>query len=78
MIGHYEKLMWATTCACFFNFLYSGEVVMQSEKEDDPEMHLAIKIQKCTIISQHLEVSLKHSKLPLQTRGNIVCRSYTI
>ena len=63
-IGYHEKLMWAATCLCFFGFLRSGEVVMPSEKEYDPDMHLCyhdIKVDS-NQNPTYLQVTLKASK----------------
>ena len=34
-------MLWAACCTCFFGFLRSGEVIVPSPKEYDPEYHLS-------------------------------------
>ena len=63
-IGHHEKLMWAAACLCFFGFLRSGEVVMLSEREYDPDVHLCYQDIKVDSHQSptYLQVTLKASK----------------
>ena len=63
-IGHHEKLMWAAACLCFFGFLRSGEVVMPSEREYDPDVHLCYQDIKVDSHQSptYLQVTLKASK----------------
>ena len=61
---HDNKLLWAASCLCFFGFLRSGEVVMPSEGDYDPEVHLCY--QDVRVDNYHnpgyLQVRLKESK----------------
>ena len=35
-------MLWAACCTCFFGFLRSGEIMVPSLKEYDPEGHLSV------------------------------------
>ena len=58
------KMLWAAACMCFFGFLRSGEIVVPSAREFDPEVHLA---QGDVLVSDpanpsYIEVRIKASK----------------
>ena len=65
---HDAKMLWAASSLCFFGFLRSGEVVMTSPKEYDPEYdpayHLGFKEVRldCCSAPTFLQVQIKASK----------------
>ena len=54
----------APACTCFFGFLRSGEVVVPSDSEYDPAVHLSFRDVRLdnTMDPQFLEVTIKASK----------------
>ena len=57
-------MLWGASCLCFFGFLRMGEVVVPSETQYDPEVHLSYGDIKVNSRSQPrwLEVRIKASK----------------
>lgn len=57
-------MLWATSCMCFFGFLRSGEVMISSDSQYDPSIHLSdgdVQVND-TVTSEFLEVHIKASK----------------
>ena len=57
-------MLWAAACTCFFSFLRSGEVVIPSDSENDPVVHLSfgdVHVNNTTD-PQFLEVIIKALK----------------
>ncbi len=57
-------MLWAVSCTCFFDFLRSGEAVLQSESDYNTDVHLSYgDIQVNNAVSpQFVVVHLKASK----------------
>ena len=58
-------MLWAAACTCFFGFLRSGKVVVPSDSEYDPVVHLSfgdVRLDNTTD-PQFLEVTIKVSKM---------------
>ena len=68
---HDALMLWAAACMCFFGFLRAGEVVVPSESEYDPSVHLSqgdVRVDSKSS-PQYLEVRIKASKTDPFRRG---------
>ena len=57
-------MLWAASCMCFFGFLRSGEVVVSSDSQYNPSIHLSNRDVRVndTGTPEFLEVHIKASK----------------
>ena len=75
---HDNKLLWAASCLCFFDYLRSGKVVMPSEGDYDPEVHLCYQDVRVDNYQNpgYLQVRLKESKTdPFRQGVNVYVRA---
>ena len=57
-------MLWAACCMCFFGFLRSGEIVVPSDSDYDPTVHLSVGDVRVdnTSSPSYLEIYIKASK----------------